>query len=112
MKRRVFKGELCCAIQNIGTKFEKWWIAGEVTPFGRLFSFRQDYSCRIQDAIPLKYTPYLSSLFEDESDAENLLLALTSEDDGRRLEANTYLLEIFLKHKVSSDWNRKSKCKL
>lgn len=86
MKKRVFQGDLVCAQSNVGTIRERWWIAGPLSPAGRLYSSDGTFSCRIQDAVALKSLD-LQSLFEDESDYAEWLTRVTSLNFSIRKDA-------------------------
>jgi hypothetical protein len=92
MKRRVMPGDLVCAYHNIGGMLERWWIAEHFSPTGRVFNRDATYSCRIEDAIPMKYLPKAINLFQDSYQYELWILAVTSQNQNERGQAQDLLL--------------------
>lgn len=101
MKRRVFHSDLICAVQNIGTKFERWWSADRFSPEGRVYSADGSFSCRVQDAFPLKANDPTWLFNNDTLEMETWLLQVTSTDEYTRLKASQLLLKRYAKFQES-----------
>jgi hypothetical protein len=102
MKRRVLMNDLVCSYNNLGTKFERWWQAHHFSPNGRVLSKDGKFSCRIQDAVPLKYLPKVSNLFESDYEYELWIMAVTSKDNTVRFTSQQLLSQMVSKLDISN----------